>query len=196
MDKDRLAAFSDGVIAVIITIMVLDLKTPHDVTLGGLRSVLPTFTVYVLSFVYVAIYWNNHHHFFHMVGRVSGSVLWANMHLLFWLSLIPFATSWLGENDTAHWPVALYGIVLLMTAVAWFLMQEVIIRTQGPDSVLEKVLGSDFKGKASPVLYLTGIVLAFFMPRAAEMAYAIVALMWVTPDRRVEQKVEEKVAPE
>jgi uncharacterized membrane protein len=178
------------VIAVIITIMVLDLKPPHDVTLGGLRGILPTFTVYVLSFIYVAIYWNNHHHFYHLVGRVSGGLLWANMHLLFWLSLIPFATSWLGENDSAPWPVALYGFVLLMTAVAWFIMQRAIIRAQGPDSALNKVLGSDFKGKASPVLYLTGILLAFFLPRAAELAYAIVALMWIIPDRRVEEKIE------
>ena len=190
MEKDRLAAFSDGVIAVIITIMVLDLRTPNDVTLAGLRSVLPTFTVYVLSFVYVAIYWNNHHHFYHLVGQVKGAVLWANMHLLFWLSLVPFATSWLGENDSAPWPVALYGFVLLMTAVAWFIMQEAIVRGQGADSALRRMLGSDFKGKASTVLYLTGIILAFFQPRAAEMAYAIVALMWVIPDRRVEQKIE------
>ena len=191
MEKDRLAAFSDGVIAVIITIMVLDLKPPHDVTLAGLRGVLPIFTIYVLSFIYVAIYWNNHHHFYHLVGRVSGGLLWANMHLLFWLSLIPFATSWLGENNAAPWPVALYGFVLLMTAVAWFIMQRAIIRAQGPDSALNKVLGADFKGKASPVLYLTGIVLAFFLPRAAEFAYAIVALMWVIPDRRVEEKIEQ-----
>jgi len=189
MEKDRVAAFSDGVIAVIITIMVLDLHTPHDVTLAGLRSVWPTFTAYVLSFIYVGIYWNNHHHFFHLVGKVTGSVLWANLHLLFWLSLIPFATSWLGENDSAPWPVALYGFVLLMTAVAWYIMQHAVIRTQGPDSTLEKVLGSDFKGKASPLLYLSGIILAFFMPRAAEMAYAVVALMWVIPDRRVEVEV-------
>jgi uncharacterized membrane protein len=189
MDKDRVAAFSDGVIAVIITIMVLDLHTPHDVTLAGLRGVWPTFTAYVLSFIYVGIYWNNHHHFFHLVGKVTGAVLWANLHLLFWLSLIPFATSWLGEYDAAPWPVALYGFVLLMTAVAWFIMQHVIIHTQGPDSALEKVLGSDFKGKASPVLYLSGIILAFFMPRAAEMAYAIVALIWVIPDRRVEVEI-------
>jgi uncharacterized membrane protein len=190
MEKDRLAAFSDGVIAVIITIMVLDLRTPHDVTLAGLRSVLPTFTVYVLSFVYVAIYWNNHHHFYQLVGQVKGAVLWANMHLLFWLSLIPFATSWLGENNSAPWPVALYGFVLLMTAIAWFIMQEAIIRTQGPESALGRVLGADFKGKASPVLYLTGIILAFWLPRAAELTYAIVALMWVIPDRRVEAKIE------
>ena len=142
-----------------------------------------------LRFIYVAIYWNNHHHFFHLVGKVTGSVLWANLHLLFWLSLIPFATSWLGENDSAPWPVALYGFVLLMTAVAWYIMQHAVIRTQGPDSTLEKVLGSDFKGKASPLLYLSGIILAFFMPRAAEMAYAVVALMWVIPDRRVEVEV-------
>jgi uncharacterized membrane protein len=190
MEKDRLAAFSDGVIAVIITIMVLDLRPPHDVTLTGLHSVLPALTAYVLSFVYVAIYWNNHHHFYHLVGRVSGGLLWANMHLLFWLSLIPFATSWLGENNAAPWPVALYGVVLLMTAVAWYIMQRAIIRAQGPDSPLDKVLGADFKGKASPVLYLTGIILAFFLPRAAEMAYAVVALMWVIPDRRVEDKIE------
>lgn len=195
MEKDRLAAFSDGVIAVIITIMVLDLKTPHETSLSALRAVLPTFTAYVLSFVYVAIYWNNHHHFYQLVGQVKGAVLWANMHLLFWLSLIPFATSWLGENNAAPWPVALYGMVLLMTAVAWYIMQSAIIRAEGPESALRKVLGTDFKGKASPLIYLAGIILAFFLPRASEMAYAAVALMWIIPGRRVEVEIIQESEP-
>ncbi|HYP62321.1 MAG TPA: TMEM175 family protein [Acidocella sp.] len=191
MEKDRLAAFSDGVIAVIITIMVLDLKTPHEPSLAALRQVLPTFTSYVLSFVYVAIYWNNHHHFFHLVKRVNGALLWANLHLLFWLSLIPFATSWLGENDNEAWPAALYGMVLLFTAVAWFIMQNSIIRAQGPDSALGKAVGRDLKGKISPFLYVTGTGLAFIAPHLAELFYALVALMWIIPDRRVEAKLEE-----
>lgn len=190
MEKDRLAAFSDGVIAVIITIMVLDLKTPHGTNLAALREALPTFTSYVLSFIYVAIYWNNHHHFFHLVTRVNGALLWANLHLLFWLSLIPFATSWLGENHNAAWPAALYGAVMLMTAVAWYIMQRIIIHMQGPDSTLEKTLGWDFKGKLSPVLYLSGMASAFVAPLLSELIYALVALMWVIPDRRVEAKLE------
>jgi uncharacterized membrane protein len=191
MEKDRLTAFSDGVIAVIITIMVLDLKTPAETSLGALREVLPLFVVYILSFIYVGIYWNNHHHFFHLVQRVNGATLWANLHLLFWLSLIPFATSWLGENDTAPWPAALYGVVLLMTALAWYIMQCVIIGAQGSGSAFAKALGGDFKGKISPVLYLTGIALAFIEVRLAEAVYALVALMWVIPDRRVEVKLGE-----
>jgi uncharacterized membrane protein len=191
MDKDRLAAFSDGVIAVIITIMVLDLHVPHDASLAGLRLVLPTFVSYILSFIYVAIYWNNHHHFFHLVGKVNGAVLWANMHLLFWLSLIPFATNWLGDHDTAAWPVALYGVSLMMSALAWYILQRVIIRSQGPDSALKQALGSDFKGRISPLLYLSGMVLAFVEVRLAEIVYALAALLWIIPDRRVEAKLDE-----
>jgi len=186
MQKDRLAAFSDGVIAVIITIMVLDLKIPHDPSLNALKAVFPTFVSYILSFIYVAIYWNNHHHFFHLVTRVNGAILWANMHLLFWLSLIPFATGWLGENDTASWPAAIYGVALLMPAIAWYGLQTVIIRTQGPGSALAQALGPDLKGKISPLLYLTGIGLAFAYVWLADAIYALVALMWIIPDRRVE----------
>jgi uncharacterized membrane protein len=186
MEKDRLAAFSDGVIAVIITIMVLDLHIPHNPSLPALRADWPVFVSYVLSFVYVAIYWNNHHHFFHLVGKVNGAILWANMHLLFWLSLIPFTTGWLGVNGSAPWPAALYGATLLMTALAWYVMQRVIIRSQGPDSALQQALGNDFKGRFSPLLYLTGIFLAFVHVWMAEAVYALVALLWLVPDRRVE----------
>ena len=189
MEKDRLAAFSDGVIAVIITIMVLDLKIPHDPSLDALKAVFPTFVSYILSFIYVAIYWNNHHHFFHLVTRVNGAILWANMHLLFWLSLIPFATGWLGENDTASWPAAIYGVALLMPAIAWYGLQTVIIRTQGPGSALAQALGPDLKGKISPLLYLTGIGLAFAYVWLADAIYALVALMWIIPDRRVEDAI-------
>ncbi|HUM08489.1 MAG TPA: TMEM175 family protein [Acidocella sp.] len=189
MQKDRLAAFSDGVIAVIITIMVLDLKIPHDPSLNALKAVFPTFVSYILSFIYVAIYWNNHHHFFHLVTRVNGAILWANMHLLFWLSLIPFATGWLGENDTASWPAAIYGVALLMPAIAWYGLQTVIIRTQGPGSALAQALGPDLKGKISPLLYLTGIGLAFAYVWLADAIYALVALMWIIPDRRVEDAI-------
>lgn len=189
MQKDRLAAFSDGVIAVIITIMVLDLKIPHDPSLNALKAVFPTFVSYILSFIYIAIYWNNHHHFFHLVTRVNGAILWANMHLLFWLSLIPFATGWLGENDTASWPAAIYGVALLMPAIAWYGLQTVIIRTQGPGSALAQALGPDLKGKISPLLYLTGIGLAFAYVWLADAIYALVALMWIIPDRRVEDAI-------
>ena len=189
MQKDRLAAFSDGVIAVIITIMVLDLKIPHDPSLNALKAVFPTFVSYILSFIYVAIYWNNHHHFFHLVTRVNGAILWANMHLLFWLSLIPFATGWLGENDTASWPAAIYGVALLMPAIAWYGLQTVIIRTQGPGSALAQALGPDLKGKISPLLYLTGIGLAFAYVWLADAIYTLVALMWIIPDRRVEDAI-------
>ncbi|WP_297492244.1 TMEM175 family protein [Acidocella sp.] len=191
MEKDRLAAFSDGVIAVIITIMVLDLRIPHAANLAALRALAPIFVSYVLSFIYVAIYWNNHHHFFHLVARVNGAVLWANMNLLFWLSLIPFTTSWLGANDHAPWPAALYGISLLMTALAWFIMERIIIRSQGPESAIEQALGRDFKARISPLLYLTGIMLAFIEVRLAEAIYALVALLWIIPDRRVEAKLVE-----
>jgi uncharacterized membrane protein len=189
MQKDRLTAFSDGVIAVIITIMVLGLKTPAAASLASLRDSLPGFAAYVLSFTYVAIYWNNHHHFFHLVKHVDGAVLWANMHLLFWLSLVPFATSWLNEHPTDAWPTALYGISLLMTALAWYVMQCVLIRAQGTDAPLTRALGRDFKGKISPALYLAGIALSFIEVWMADAIYTIVALLWLIPDRRMETAV-------
>jgi uncharacterized membrane protein len=189
MEKDRLVAFSDGVIAVIITIMVLELKAPRDASLAALREVVPAFLIYALSFVYVGIYWNNHHHFFALVRHVHGGILWANLHLLFWLSLVPFATSWVGEHETAPVPTALYGASLLMPAIAWDVMQSVIIRAQGSHSALKRALGSDVKGKISPVLYLAGIGLAFLDTRISDALYVLVALMWLIPDRRVERLV-------
>jgi uncharacterized membrane protein len=187
MEKDRLLAFSDGVIAVVITIMVLELKAPHEPTLGALVATAPTFLSYVLSFIYVAIYWNNHHHFFHLVRRVNGVILWANLDLLFWLSLIPFTTSWMGENERAAMPTAVYGVVLLASAIAWYVMQRVIIRSQGDDSPLAHALGRDLKGKLSPICYLSAILLSFVDTRIAQAIYALVALMWLIPDRRVER---------
>jgi uncharacterized membrane protein len=189
VEKDRLLAFSDGVIAVIITIMVLELKVPHDPSLGGLAAVTPVFLTYVLSFVYVSIYWNNHHHFFHLVRHVDGVVLWANMNLLFWLSLVPFATGWMGENHFAPVPTAAYGVAMLMPALAWYGLQLAIIRRQHDDSMLAQAIGRDLKGKASPVLYVAGILFAFFDPRIADAIYVLVALMWLIPDRRIERAV-------
>ncbi|HZT89523.1 MAG TPA: TMEM175 family protein [Stellaceae bacterium] len=191
MTKDRLAAFSDGVIAVIITIMVLELKAPHDAGFDALRQELPGFLSYVLSFVYVAIYWNNHHHFLHLVERVDGIVLWANLHLLFWLSLIPFATSWLGEHHLEAIPAVLYGAVLFLAAIAWQLLQMAIIRVHGRESAFGHALGMDIKGKVSPVLYLVGIGLAFLDARLAEAMYVLVALIWLVPDRRVEREAQQ-----
>ncbi len=186
MTRDRLTAFIDGVVAVIITIMVLDLKAPESADLEGLLAVGPKFLSYVLSFVYVAIYWNNHHHFFQLVERVTGSILWANLHLLFWLSLIPFATGWLGEHPRAAVPTAVYGVSLLMPAIAWYLMQWTIISHQGRDSALRRAIGRDLKGKIAPVLYLLGIAAAFVSSWVADVIYAAVAAMWLVPDRRVE----------
>ena len=186
MDRDRLAAFSDGVLAIIITVMVLELKTPSGPELAALSASLPTLAGYVLSFLYVAIYWNNHHHLFQLVERVNGTILWANIHLLFWLSLIPFATGWLGDYPRASGPAALYGFVLLMPAIAWKIAQAAIIHAQGPDSPLATVLGRDIKGKISPPLYLAGLVLAFVSPWIADGLYALVALLWCVPDRRIE----------
>jgi len=162
MKTNRLEAFSDGVIAIIITIMVLEMKVPHGENLESLVPVIPVFLSYVLSFVYLGIYWNNHHHMLHTTQRVSGSILWANLHLLFWLSLIPFATGWMGENHFAHAPAALYGVVLLMAAIAYYILQTMIIALQGPDSILKKAIGGDWKGKLSPVLYAIAIPLAFW----------------------------------
>jgi uncharacterized membrane protein len=181
-----LTALTDGVVAVILTIMVLEMKAPHAPTLSALAQLWPVFLAYVLSFVYVAIYWNNHHHFFHLVRNVDGALLWANLHLQFWLSLIPFATAWMGENHFAAAPTALYGVSLLMPAIAWFVMQTVIVRGQGPDSPLRRALGRDLKGKLSPLFYLAGIGLAFVSTLAADLVYAGVALAWLIPDRRME----------
>ena len=190
MEKERLLAFSDGVIAVIITIMVLELKAPHDASLGALREAAPVFASYVLSFIYVAIYWNNHHHLFYLVRRIGGGVLWANLHLLFWLSLIPFSTSWIGEHPDAPIPAAIYGVTLLMPALAWAILQALLVRHQGGSgSDLAHALGRDIKGKISPALYLAGIVLAFVHVRIADAIYVLVALMWLVPNRRIERQV-------
>ena len=189
MGKERLLAFSDGVIAIIITIMVLELKAPEETSLKGLATVMPALLTYALSFVYVAIYWNNHHHFYHLVQRVDGTVLWANMHLLFWLSLIPFATAWAGRNHLAPIPTALYGFSLLMPALAWYGMQAAIIRREGRSSMLARALGRDLKGKITPAIYIAGIVLAFFDTRIADALYVLVALIWLVPDRRIERTI-------
>ncbi len=191
MDRDRLTAFTDGVLAVIITIMVLEMKPPHGSTLTDLAALWPVFTSYVLSFIYVAIYWNNHHHFFQLVKSVNGTILWANMHLLFWLSTVPFATAWMGENHFAAGPTAIYGVALLMSAVAWYVMQTVIIRQQGEASPLRRAIGRDLKGKVSPIVYLAGIGLAFVSTTASDLLYLGVALMWLIPDRRVETTIHE-----
>lgn len=187
MGKNRLEAFSDGVLAIIITIMVLELKVPAGADLAALNPLLPVFLSYVLSFVYLAIYWNNHHHMLHATQRVNGAILWANLHLLFWLSLFPFVTGWMGENHFASAPMALYGIVLLMAAVAYFVLQRAIIASQGVDSVLAKAVGRDIKGKLSPVLYGIAIPAAFLKPWIAGSIYVFVALMWLVPDRRIER---------
>ena len=186
MGKDRLAAFSDGVIAILITIMVLELRIPHGADWAALVGLVPSLLTYVMSFVYLAIYWNNHHHLLHTVERVDGLILWANSHLLFWLSLIPAATAWMGENLSAPVPSAVYGGVLLMPAVAYYLLQKAIVRRQGAHSVLAEALGRDVKGKISPILYVAGIVLAFVSPWISIAIYALVAVMWLVPDRRIE----------
>jgi uncharacterized membrane protein len=188
MEKHRLEAFSDGVLAIIITIMVLELKVPqHAVELAGLKPLLPVFLSYVLSFLYVGIYWNNHHHMFHSTKRVTGGILWANLHLLFWLSLFPVTTGWMGENHVASTPTAVYGFVLLMAAIAYYILQRTIIAQQGRDSLLASAIGKDWKGKLSPVFYLIAIPLAFVSPWIASGLYVLVALMWLVPDRRIER---------
>jgi uncharacterized membrane protein len=190
VEKNRLEAFSDGVIAIIITIMVLEMKVPHGADFAALKPLLPVFLSYVLSFIYVGIYWNNHHHMLHTVTRVHGSILWANLHLLFWLSLFPLATGWVGENHLAAVPSAAYGFVLLMAATAYYILQRAIIRHQGRDSLLARAIGSDWKGKLSPVMYLSSIGLAFIKPWIANAIFVVVALIWLIPDKRIEHLVD------
>jgi uncharacterized membrane protein len=194
MGKARLEAFSDGVLAIIITIMVLELKVPHGTDLSVLAPLVPVFLSYVLSFIYVGIYWSNHHHLLHAVRHVNGRILWANLHLLFWLSLIPFVTGWVGENHFAAWPVALYGIVLLFAAIAYFILAHVLISHDGRDSALARALGKDFKGKVSVVFYAVAIPLAFVSPWLACALYVLVAIMWLIPDRRIEHTLTDPTA--
>ncbi len=194
MVKGRLEAFTDGVLAIIITIMVLELKVPHGGEFKDLQPLFPVFSSYILSFIYVAIYWNNHHHMMQTVKHVTGKILWANMHLLFWLSLIPFVTGWMGENNFTTATVFSYGIVLLGAAIAYFILQSLIIKSQGKTSILAKALGKDYKGKASPILYIIGIVSSFFNIWISGTVFIFVAIMWLIPDRRIEKalKKEEK----
>ena len=186
MNSTRLEALRDGVIAIIITIMVLELKVPHGDTLDALAPLIPNFLSYVLSFIYVGIYWNNHHHMLHTCEVVTGRILWANLHFLFWLSLFPVTTAWIGENHLASAPSALYGVVLLMAAIAYWILQQTMIAAQGPDSLLKRAVGGDWKGKASQITYLVGTAAAFRSPLLAQGLYLLVALLWLVPDRRIE----------
>lgn len=194
MGKNRLEAFSDGVIAILITIMVLELKVPHGEDFRSLLPLIPVFLSYVLSFIYVGIYWNNHHHMLHACRRVTGSILWANLHLLFWLSLIPFATGWMGENHFAALPSALYGFVLLMAAIAYWILQQLIIKSQGQGSILKRAVGGDWKGKLSPFIYILAIPLGFLSRWLAMGLYVLVALIWLVPDRRIESTISHEEA--
>jgi uncharacterized membrane protein len=194
MGRGRLEAFSDGVLAIIITIMVLELKVPHGADLGALGPLLPVLLSYVLSFIFIGIYWSNHHHLFHAVRHVDGRILWANLHLLFWLSLIPFVTGWMGENHFAAWPVALYGTVLLSAAIAYFILTRVLVSYHGRDSALAKAVGKDFKGKVSVVCYAVAIPLAFVNSWLACGLYVLVVVMWLIPDRRIERELTERTA--
>jgi uncharacterized membrane protein len=195
MGKSRLEAFSDGVIAILITIMVLEMKVPHGHDLAALSGITPVFLSYVLSFVFLGIYWNNHHHLLHMVKRVTGTMLWANLHLLFWLSLVPFTTGWMGENHFEAVPAALYGVVLLFSGIAYVILQGLIIRSQGSDSPLKRAIGKDWKGKASPVLYCLGIGGAFLHRGFAMACYVSVAAIWLVPDLRIERVLSEGGEP-
>ncbi len=192
MNKNRLEAFSDGVLAIIITIMVLEMKVPQGGNLNALRPLLPVFMSYVLSFVYIGIYWNNHHHMLHACKNVTGTILWANLNLLFWLSLLPFVTGWMGENHFEPLPSALYGLILLTTAMAYLALQTVIIRAQGKGSLLKKAIGGDWKGKLSSVLYVVGMATALKSSMIAQMIYVFVALLWLVPDKRIERVLTEK----
>lgn len=191
MTKNRLEAFSDGVLAIIITIMVLELKVPHGTALNDLAPIYPYFVSYVLSFIYLGIYWNNHHHMLHTVKNVSGGILWANLHLLFWLSLVPFTTGWMAENHFAPLTLTLYGFNLLMSAIAYFILQKMILKLHGSESLLHKAIGNDIKGKLSPVLYIAAIILSFFdiSQWAAGGLYVLVALIWLVPDKRIEKTI-------
>jgi uncharacterized membrane protein len=189
MNTTRMEAFSDGVIAIIITIMVLELKVPHGTDLAALVPMIPPFMGYVLSFIYVGIYWNNHHHLLHTCEQVTGSILWANLNLLFWLSMFPVVTDWVGENHSASVPTALYGVVLLLAALSWWLLQRTIIAAQGPRSLLKRAVGTDYKGNGSPLLYALGAIIAFWSPAVSQGIYLLVALLWLIPDRRIERVV-------
>jgi TMEM175 potassium channel family protein len=192
MTTERVEAFSDGVIAILITIMVLELKVPEGDTFAALRPMLPIFLTYVLSFIFLGIYWNNHHHMFQATEHVNGAILWANLHLLFWLSLVPFVTGWMGDNHFSAVPTAVYGMVLLMAAVAYWILQHEILVLHGPDSRLAAAVGRDLKGRISPLLYLTAIGLAFVNPWIADAVYVLVALIWLVPDRRIESRLRER----
>ncbi len=186
MNRTRLEAFSDGVLAIIITIMVLEIKVPHGSDFAALQPLIPVVISYILSFIYIGIYWNNHHHMMHTVKRVTGGILWANLHLLFWLSLVPFTTGWIGENHFAPIPMALYGFVLLMSAIAFFILQNLIVKSQGEHSLLARAIGNDIKGKMSPILYLLGIGSSFISEWISGALYVLVALIWLIPDKRIE----------
>lgn len=189
MGKNRVEAFSDGVMAIIITIMVLEMKIPHGSDFEALKPLFPLFLSYVLSFIYVGIYWNNHHHMLHTAKRVSGRILWANLNLLFWLSLFPFTTGWMGENHFESLPSAVYGFVLLMAAISYYILQQSIIATDGPSSLLKQAIGTDWKGKASPLFYIVAILVAFWTHWLAQAIYVLVALIWLVPDKRVERAI-------
>jgi uncharacterized membrane protein len=189
MTARRIEAFSDGVLAIVITIMVLEMKVPHGIEVAALRPLIPVFLSYVLSFAFLAIYWNNHHHLLHVTTGVSGTILWANMHLLFWLSLVPFVTGWMGENHFAPVPTALYGVVLLLAAIAYLLLQHAILVQEGPDSILAAALGNDWKGRLSPLLYCIGIAATFLHPGIAGALYVLAAVVWLIPDRRIERSL-------
>lgn len=187
MEKNRLEAFSDGVLAIIITIMVLEMKAPHGNSIKDILTLTPTFLSYLLSYIYVGIYWNNHHHMMYTVRYVTGSILWANMHLLFWLSLLPFSTGWMGQNNFAPWPTTLYGVVLVMAAIAYHILQDIIIKTEGEQSKLKQAVSGDLKGKASVVLYFAGVIVAPRWTWVALIIYAVLAFVWLIPDRRIER---------
>ena len=192
MNKNRLEAFSDGVLAIIITIMVLELKIPHSAEFSALKPIIPLFLSYLISFIYIGIYWNNHHHMMHAAEKVSGKILWANLHLLFWLSMVPFVTAWMGENHFAPTTLALYGMVLLMAAIAYYILEMSLIHHHGPDSLLSKAVGKNKKGQWSVALYIIGISTSFFSQWISGAMYILVAIMWLIPDMRIEKAVEEK----
>jgi len=192
MGKGRLEAFSDGVLAIIITIMVLEMKVPHGKSLTDLKPLLPVFLSYLLSFIYIGIYWNNHHHMLHAANKVNGTILWTNTHLLFWLSLVPFATAWMGENNFSRWPVVLYGIMLLMASIAYYFLAHSLAAAHGKDSTLAKAIGKDRKGMISTIIYIVGIILSFVHPSLGFAMYVVVAAIWFIPDRRIESKLNNK----